>query len=279
MREHALSLTLASALAASHPIRDASSAVRPLRILVVEDELSLRHAVARGLEKAGHSCLAVGTAREGLDAFAKGGFDGVLTDIRLPDLSGLDIVAVLTEKDPYVPILVMTGVGSMDVALDALRRGARDYVEKPFVVQEVIARLERAVAEPREDDLKRKLRARVERRLEPERFGAVERELREDASAGDPASNALSSPSSVAGQSAKPVKPAKPAPLDEARQTFEIAYVEDLLARTGGNVAAAARLAGISRPNFHKKLRTLGVVAERFKAAARRGRRGGATGA
>jgi DNA-binding NtrC family response regulator len=53
-----------------------------------------------------------------------------------------------------------------------------------------------------------------------------------------------------------------------------VRYVEDLLSRTGGNVAAAARLAGISRPNFHKKLRALGVDAGRFKAAARRGRGG-----
>ena len=48
--------------------------------------------------------------------------------------------------------------------------------------------------------------------------------------------------------------------------------MEELLARTGGNVAAAARLAGISRPNFHKKLKTLGIDAGRFKDAARRGR-------
>ena len=63
-----------------------------------------------------------------------------------------------------------------------------------------------------------------------------------------------------------------PLPLREAVQRFEVAYVRDLLARTGGNVAAAARLAGISRPNFHKKLRVLDVDAERFKQAARRGK-------
>jgi DNA-binding NtrC family response regulator len=59
--------------------------------------------------------------------------------------------------------------------------------------------------------------------------------------------------------------PAPPPRLDEARRKFEIRYVEDLLARTGGNIAAAARIAGISRPNFHKKLRVLGVDAARFK--------------
>ena len=63
-----------------------------------------------------------------------------------------------------------------------------------------------------------------------------------------------------------------PLALKEAQRRFEIHYVEELLAQTGGNVAAAARLACISRPNFHKKLKTLGVDAQRFKQAARRGR-------
>ena len=82
---------------------------------------------------------------------------------------------------------------------------------------------------------------------------------------------------------ASPAEPTAPQPaivrallalrqVDQFVQRFEVAYVRDLLARTGGNVAAAARLAGISRPNFHKKLRVLDVDAERFKQAARRGK-------
>lgn len=67
-----------------------------------------------------------------------------------------------------------------------------------------------------------------------------------------------------------------PLRLEEARRRFEVRYVEDLLARTGGNIAAAARLAGISRPNFHKKLKTLGVDPQRFKRAHRRGKSAGA---
>ena len=67
----------------------------------------------------------------------------------------------------------------------------------------------------------------------------------------------------------------EPLALREAQRRFEVRYVEDLLARTGGNVAAAARLAGISRPNFHKKLKSLGVDPQRFKNAHRRGRSAG----
>ena len=72
-----------------------------------------------------------------------------------------------------------------------------------------------------------------------------------------------------------PSASAEPMALREAQRRFEVRYVEDLLARTGGNVAAAARLAAISRPNFHKKLKTLGVDPQRYKAAHRRGKAAG----
>ncbi len=236
------------------------------RVLVIDDEFSLRHALARGLRRAGYETVEAATGREGVDAFLGGGFDAVLTDVRLPDLSGLDIAAILTEMDASVPVVVMTGYGTLETALEAMRRGARDYVQKPFVVEDVARVLERAIAERRLARENRRLRALVERRLAPEGYAAVEAQLARLGEAGRPAPAA-------AGPAEKPADPAgTPAPLEEARRAFEVRYVEDLLVRTAGNVAAAARLAGISRPNFHKKLRTLGVDAARFKEAARRGR-------
>lgn len=242
------------------------------RVLVIDDELSLRHALARGLRRADFETVEAATGKEGVDAFLEGGFDAVLTDVRLPDLSGLDIASILTEMDASIPVVVMTGYGTLDTALEAMRRGARDYVQKPFVVEEVARVLKRAIAERRLSRENRRLRALVERRLAPENYAHVEEHL---ARLGDPSGpdrtmvrTAGASPDgSGAGD--------EPLPLEDARRGFEVHYVEDLLSRTGGNVAAAARLAGISRPNFHKKLRTLGVDAGRFKEAARRGRTAG----
>src|SRR5207247_11435953 len=77
------------------------------------------------------------------------------------------------------------------------------------------------------------------------------------------------------GESALPRAADDPVGLRHAQRRFEVRYVEDLLARTGGNVAAAARLAGISRPNMHKKLKVLGVDPARFKRAHRRGKSAG----
>ena len=239
----------------------------PPHILVIDDEESLRHALARGIQRAGFSSVEVGTGRAGVDAFLGGGFDAVLTDMKLPDLNGLDVVAILTEMDPGVPVVVMTGYGTMDTALDAMRRGARDYVQKPFSVDDVVRVLGRAIEERRMNRENKRLRALVERKLTPGRFTRVEAELEARTGPGPETGNGQSS------RVALPMTPeGEPLGLREAQRAFEIAYVEDLLARTGGNVAAAARLAEISRPNFHKKLRTLGVDAHRFKQAARRGK-------
>ena len=232
------------------------------RILVIDDEESLRHAIGKSLVRAGFEAIEAATGRAGVDHFAEGAIDAVLTDMRLPDIDGLDLVAIFTQMAPEIPVVVMTGYGSMDTALEAMRRGARDFVQKPFVVEDVIRLLERGLNERQLSRENRRLRALVERRFADSGFEKVDEELRAlgHAEGGEPEPK---EDTSVNGG---------PMPLREAHRRFEVQYVEELLARTGGNVAAAARLAGISRPNFHKKLKTLGIDAGRFKTAARRGR-------
>jgi len=244
-------------------MRNGHGPARP-RVLVIDDEESMRHALLKGLERAGFRPTAAATGRGGVEQFVAGGFDAVLTDIKLPDLSGLDIAAILVEMDASVPVVVMTGYGTMEVALEAMRRGAKDYVQKPFRVEDVARILTRAIDESRLSRENRRLRSLVERRLSPQGFEEVEAELAALRLAGE-----ADGPAATSGREA-----GGPPPLREAQRRFEIGYVEELLAQTGGNVAAAARLAGISRPNFHKKLKTLGVDAHRFKEAARRGRLG-----
>ncbi len=257
-----------------HPEREAPE---PRRILVIDDEESIRHALAKSLRREGFVVETAATGREGVDRFATGGFDAVLTDVRLPDLSGLDIVALCTEVDPDVPVVVMTGYGSVDGALEAMRRGGRDYVQKPFRFEDVLEVLERVMGERQDARDQRRLRARVERRFSPSGYVQVESELRRlpnsaGSDGGEGNGGAQSAVPTPAGESGMPSASAEPLALREAQRRFEVRYVEDLLARTGGNVAGAARLAGISRPNFHKKLKTLGVDPARFKRAHRRGK-------
>ena len=241
------------------------NAERP-KVLVIDDEESMRHALAKGLERAGFRCASAATGRDGVDAFVGGGFDAVLTDVKLPDLSGLDITAILIEMDAAVPVVVMTGYGTMEIALEAMRRGAKDYIQKPFAIDDVSRILGRAIEESRLSRENRRLRALVERRLSPDGFQEVEAELAELRDRAPVNGNGNGQTNGHDEDASGPL------PLREAQRKFEIQYVKELLAQTGGNVAAASRLAGISRPNFHKKLKTLGVDANRFKEAARRGR-------
>lgn len=254
------------------------------RVLLVDDEESLRVSVAKGLSRLGFDSVAVGTGKEAVDRFGAGGFDAVLTDVRLPDLSGLDVVAVLTQVDAQVPVVVMTGFSTLETALEAMRRGAKDFVTKPFRVEDVGRVLARAIQERRLADENRRLRGLVERRFAPGEYAQVEAELASRGGGGGGGGNgkgsqgsapALGSPPAAgagAGGSPAAARGEAPLPLREAQRRFEVAYVGELLAITGGNVAAASRLAGISRPNFHKKLRTLGVDPAGYKQAARRGR-------
>jgi two-component system, NtrC family, response regulator HydG len=115
------------------------------RILVVDDEAGLRDSLRRALSRQGHSvdeASAVDEALRKLDATA---FDLLLTDIRLKDRSGLEIVTFARQKRPDTRIVVMTAFGSVNVAVDAMRVGADDFLEKPFRMDAVMNRLDRAL--------------------------------------------------------------------------------------------------------------------------------------
>ncbi len=262
----------------------AAAPVPERRILVIEDEESMRHALGKALGRAGWRVEAAPTGREGVERLRTTRYDVVLTDVRLPDLSGLDVVALVTESSPGTPVVVMTAFGTVETALVAMKRGARDFVTKPFDMPALLQILDKALGTPAATGDAR-LRIEVERRFAPQEFARVESELRR-APGGPPggpsvggqppgAPSADAPAPSAPGDAGLPKASDDPLELRDAQRRFEIRYVEDLLARTGGNVAAAARLAGISRPNLHKKLKVLGVDPAKFKRAHRRGRAAG----
>jgi len=111
------------------------------RILVVEDEHTLCTNVARALGRAGHSVTAVESGRAAIDELTIRSFDLVITDLRLPDVDGLTVLDKVRETSPETVTLIMTAYASVDSAVEALRRGAHDYVLKPLS----LADLERKV--------------------------------------------------------------------------------------------------------------------------------------
>ena len=112
------------------------------RILVVEDEESIRVGLCDLLVYHGYAPTAVSTGEEGLDRGLSEAFHLIVLDIMLPGLSGLDVCRRLRETVPRVPILMLTARGSEDDVVEGLQAGADDYVTKPFSLRELMARVE-----------------------------------------------------------------------------------------------------------------------------------------
>lgn len=118
--------------------------LRP-RILVAEDEDSLRRGIARILQGLGFD---VETAEDGLRAtelLAVNTFDAVLTDVRMPGMSGIGVLRAVRERDLEVPVLLMTGSPDVSSAVEALRYGASDYITKPIDTAVLEKKVKRAV--------------------------------------------------------------------------------------------------------------------------------------
>jgi DNA-binding NtrC family response regulator len=117
------------------------------RILIVDDEASVRDSLARTLEREGHEAVPAPDLRTGRRLLTEGAFDLLLTDIRLGDGSGLDLVTSARQASAALRIVAMTAFGSVELAVEAMRRGADDFIEKPFQPDVLRKRLER-VLEP-----------------------------------------------------------------------------------------------------------------------------------
>jgi DNA-binding NtrC family response regulator len=115
------------------------------RILIVDDEPALRDSLQRTVEREGHEVALAGDLRTARRVLAEGAFDLLLTDIRLGDGSGLDLVAAARQAGPALRIVAMTAFGSVELAVEAMRRGADDFIEKPFQADALRSRLERAL--------------------------------------------------------------------------------------------------------------------------------------
>ncbi|MFO0742498.1 MAG: sigma-54 dependent transcriptional regulator [Labilithrix sp.] len=102
------------------------------RILLVEDESTLCVNIARSLTRAGHMVTAVERGRDAIAELSRHAFDLVITDLRLPDIDGLSVLDHVRETSPDSVVLIMTAYASVDSAVEALRRGAHDYILKPL---------------------------------------------------------------------------------------------------------------------------------------------------
>jgi DNA-binding NtrC family response regulator len=119
------------------------------RILIIDDDTAVRESIERMLRSAGYTVRSAANGEEGF-ALAKGGaFDVILSDMRMPGLSGLDVLRQLREQRVDSVFMIMTGFGTMDTAIEAMQLGAVDFVQKPFFRDELLMRV-RAAADRRQ---------------------------------------------------------------------------------------------------------------------------------
>lgn len=114
-------------------------------ILIVDDEETIRLSVREFLDAQGYEAIAAGSCEEALEKMDTFMPDLILLDLRLPNINGVELIEKIKEKDPNALMVVMTGYGSVDSAVEVMRLGAYDYLEKPFKLDRLRSVVEKAL--------------------------------------------------------------------------------------------------------------------------------------
>jgi two-component system response regulator HydG len=130
---------------------------------VVEDDTDTAELLRDALRKQGYRATAVSSARGALESLTTTAFDVVVTDVLMDGMSGIDLCAEIHERYPDTMTLILTGAGSLDVAVGAIRAGAYDIVQNPIKHHVLLVAIERALEHGRLQDEVRRLRSRVDR--------------------------------------------------------------------------------------------------------------------
>lgn len=114
-------------------------------ILLVDDDDAFRHVMASELRRLGHDVATAGSGEEAVGRIAEIEPEVILLDLRLPGIGGLDTLRAIRERDPAAEVIMLTGHGSIDTAIESIRMGAFDYVIKPCPLDELQVRIQRAL--------------------------------------------------------------------------------------------------------------------------------------
>jgi DNA-binding NtrC family response regulator len=122
---------------------------RPMKVIVIDDEKNLRESIAAFLATEDMDALTAGSGEEGRALLEQERVDAVVVDLKMPGMSGLDFLAWLREGGPSVPAIMISAHGDIRDAVEAMKRGASDYLVKPFDPEELAVRLKKAIADSR----------------------------------------------------------------------------------------------------------------------------------
>ncbi len=130
-------------------------------ILLIDDDDSLRRVMEFSLTEAGHKVRTAASGEEGLRLLEKEDFDAVITDITMPGMSGMEVLAKVRRRDTHIPVVVITAYGTIESAVEAMKQGAFDYITKPVSRDELRLTLEKAIRMRRLEKENVELRAEV----------------------------------------------------------------------------------------------------------------------
>jgi DNA-binding NtrC family response regulator len=116
------------------------------KILVVDDEDIVRTSCSRTLSPEGYEVRLAKNGAEGLKMANEDRFDLVLTDLKMPDMDGIEVLRIIKEKWPETAVIIVTGYQTVDTAVKAIKLGAYDYIEKPFTPDALISAVAEALA-------------------------------------------------------------------------------------------------------------------------------------
>src|SRR5947199_1810435 len=132
------------------------------RILVIDDESAIRDSLRATLEYEGYEFVGAATGQEGLALAEREAPDLVLLDVKMPGMDGLDVLERLRSMNESLPVVVISGHGTISTAVEATKKGAFDFIEKPFASERVLVSLRNALDQGRLRDENRTLKKAVE---------------------------------------------------------------------------------------------------------------------
>lgn len=131
-------------------------------ILIIDDEASLRQTLARILQRVGFEVTTTASGQEGITLLSQHAFDLVYLDLRMPEMNGLDVLQQIHARYPDLPVILFTAQPDLHSAVEALRRGATDYLLKPLKPQAVIDRTQAILINNQKERRKREIQRQIE---------------------------------------------------------------------------------------------------------------------
>jgi DNA-binding NtrC family response regulator len=123
-----------------------NEAMEKIQVLIIEDDRTVADALKIIMEDDGYEAVVAMNAQQGIEQARLRRFDLTITDVQLPDTSGLDVLTILRKKDPEGPVIIITAHNTTEVITEAMARGAFQVLPKPFLRSEILDLARRAVA-------------------------------------------------------------------------------------------------------------------------------------